>query len=118
MGVENGFSGFPNKYPCKSEQPIFSRSSVNRVQPYSQRWTFDVQRTFFKEFLLDAAYVGNKAIHLPVDRNINATLRYYRIGEDRRRDAVDKVTAMAFDRCCRTLGVSVAASLPVSVCMM
>jgi hypothetical protein len=31
-------------------------------------------------------------------RNINATLRYYRIGEDRRRDAVDKVTAMAFDR--------------------
>jgi hypothetical protein len=31
-------------------------------------------------------------------RSINVTLRYYRIGEDRRRDAVDKVTAMAFDR--------------------
>ena len=31
-------------------------------------------------------------------RNINATLRYYRIGEDRRRDAVDKVAAMQFDR--------------------
>jgi integrase/recombinase XerD len=31
-------------------------------------------------------------------RNINATLRYYRIGEDRRREAVDKVAAMQFDR--------------------
>jgi hypothetical protein len=31
-------------------------------------------------------------------RSINATLRYYRIGEDRRREAVDKVAAMQFDR--------------------
>ncbi len=50
---------------------------VNRVQPYSQRWTFDVQRTLFKEFLLDVGYVGNKAIHLGVDRNINATPNQY-----------------------------------------
>ena len=50
---------------------------ANRVQPYSQRWTFDVQRTFFKDFLVDAGYVGNKAIHLGVDRNINATPNQY-----------------------------------------
>ena len=31
-------------------------------------------------------------------RNLNVTRRYYRVGEDRRRDAVDKVTAMSFDR--------------------
>ena len=31
-------------------------------------------------------------------RNLNITRRYYRIGADRRRDAVDKVTAMSFDR--------------------
>lgn len=31
-------------------------------------------------------------------RNLNVTRRYYRIGEDRRRDAVDKVTALSFDR--------------------
>jgi hypothetical protein len=31
-------------------------------------------------------------------RNLNVTRRYYRIGSDRRRDAVDKVTAMSFDR--------------------
>jgi hypothetical protein len=31
-------------------------------------------------------------------RNLNVTRGYYRIGEDRRRDAVDKVTALSFDR--------------------
>ena len=31
-------------------------------------------------------------------RNLNITRRYYRVGETRRREAVDKVTAMAFDR--------------------
>ena len=31
-------------------------------------------------------------------RNLNVTRRYYRVGEDRRREAVDKVTAMTFDR--------------------
>ena len=50
---------------------------LNRVQPYSQRWTFDVQRTLFKDFLLNAGYVGNKAIHLGVDRNLNATPNQY-----------------------------------------
>ena len=50
---------------------------VNRLQPYSQRWTFDLQRTLFKEFLVDVGYVGNKAIHLGVDRNINATPNQY-----------------------------------------
>jgi len=49
----------------------------NRLQPYSQRWTFDVQRTLFKEFLLDVGYVGNKAIRLGADRNVNATPNQY-----------------------------------------
>ena len=31
-------------------------------------------------------------------RNLNVTRRYYRVGEDRRRAAVDTVTAMSFDR--------------------
>ena len=31
-------------------------------------------------------------------RNLNVTRAYYRVGEERRRDAVDKVTAMSFDR--------------------
>ena len=31
-------------------------------------------------------------------RNLHVTRGYYRVGEERRRDAVDKVTAMSFDR--------------------
>jgi hypothetical protein len=50
---------------------------TDRLQPYSQRWTLDMQRTLFKEFLLDIGYVGNKAIHLGADRNINATPNQY-----------------------------------------
>ena len=50
---------------------------ASRVQPYSERWTFDVQRTIWKDFLIDAGYVGNKAIRLGVDRNLNATPTRY-----------------------------------------
>jgi hypothetical protein len=50
---------------------------LSRTQPYSQRWTFNVQRTVFKEFLLDVGYVGNKAIHLGVDRNLNSIPNQY-----------------------------------------
>lgn len=50
---------------------------TNRVQPYSQRWTLDVERTLFKDFLVDVGYVGNKAVRLSVDRNINATPNQY-----------------------------------------
>ena len=50
---------------------------TTRLQPYSQRWTFDLQRTLWKEFLISAGYVGNKAIHLGADRNLNATPNQY-----------------------------------------
>jgi hypothetical protein len=50
---------------------------VDRVQPYSQRWTLDVQRTVWNEFLVDVGYVGNKAVRLGVDRNINALPNNY-----------------------------------------
>src|SRR5579884_1664996 len=50
---------------------------TNRLQPYAQRWTFGVQRMLTHGFLLDASYVGNKAVHLPVSKNINATPEQY-----------------------------------------
>jgi len=49
---------------------------TRRTQPYSQRWTMSVQRTV-KDVLVEAAYVGNKAIRLPVDRNLNALPNQY-----------------------------------------
>ena len=50
---------------------------TNRLQPYSQRWTMALQRTIAKDFMFEAAYVGNKAVHLGVDHNINATPNQY-----------------------------------------
>lgn len=50
----------------------FSVYPVSRQQPYAQRWTLGLQRVLPGQILLDTSYVGNKAIHLPVDRNINA----------------------------------------------
>jgi hypothetical protein len=50
---------------------------TTRVQPYAQRWTFAVQRTVAKDTMVEIGYVGNKAIHLGVDHNINATPNQY-----------------------------------------
>jgi len=50
----------------------FSVYPTSRVPPYSQRWTFTVQRTLAKNLMMEVGYVGNKAIHLPVSKNINA----------------------------------------------
>ena len=50
---------------------------TSRLQPYSQRWSFDVQHLLPAGFLIDVGYVGNKAIHLPVSRNINSTPQQY-----------------------------------------
>ncbi|HVH88139.1 MAG TPA: carboxypeptidase-like regulatory domain-containing protein, partial [Terriglobales bacterium] len=50
---------------------------TSRLQPYSQRWSFDVQRLLPADFLLDVGYVGNKAIHVPVSQNINPTPQKY-----------------------------------------
>ena len=34
--------------------------------PYSLRWNFDVQHTLARNLLIEAAYIGNHAVHLPV----------------------------------------------------
>ena len=63
----------------------------NKIVPYCYRHTYAQRHA-------DAGIAPDVLRDLMNHRSINATLRYYRIGEDRRRDAVDKVTAMAFDR--------------------
>jgi hypothetical protein len=44
---------------------------VHRVQPYAQRWALGVQRLFAGQFLVDVNYVGNRGLHLPVNRELN-----------------------------------------------
>lgn len=44
---------------------------VQRKQPYAQRWALSLQRLLPGQFLIDASYVGNRGLRLPVDREIN-----------------------------------------------
>jgi hypothetical protein len=50
---------------------------TSRMQPYSQRASVSLQHMFEGGFLFDMAYVGNKATHLSVSNNINATPEQY-----------------------------------------
>ncbi len=51
--------------------------SPDRTRPYSQRWSFGFQRLLPSQFVLDASYVGNKAIRLPISQSVNFTDRSY-----------------------------------------
>ena len=45
--------------------------------PYSQRWSFGIERVLPGRFLLDTSYVGNKVTHLGVTQSINNTPAQY-----------------------------------------
>jgi len=62
-----------------------------RLVPYAYRHTYAQRHA-------DAGVAIDVLAELLDHRNLNVTRRYYRIGEDRRRAAVDTVTAMSFDR--------------------
>jgi integrase len=62
-----------------------------RVIPYAYRHTYAQRHA-------DAGVPIDVLAELLDHRNLNVTRRYYRIGQERRRDAVDTVTARSFDR--------------------
>jgi len=64
---------------------------LTRIVPYAYRHTYAQRHA-------DAGVPIDVLADLLDHRNLNVTRRYYRIGEDRRRDAVDRVTALSFDR--------------------
>ena len=45
--------------------------ALNRKQPYSQRWSFGMQRQLPGSMVLEVSYVGNRGTSIPVSRNIN-----------------------------------------------
>ena len=62
-----------------------------KVVPYAYRHTYAQRHA-------DAGVPIDVLAELLDHRNLNVTRGYYRVGEDRRREAVDKVTALSFDR--------------------
>jgi hypothetical protein len=51
--------------------------NYNRTHPYSQRWSFNVQRLLPGQFMAEGTYVGNRGTRLGVDRELNATPAQY-----------------------------------------
>ena len=51
--------------------------SPDRTRPYAQRWSFGFQRLLPGQFVLDASYVGNKGIRLPISQSVSYTDRNY-----------------------------------------
>jgi hypothetical protein len=49
----------------------------NTKHPYSQRWSFGFQQLLPGSYLLDTAYVANRAIRLPATRSLNETPAQY-----------------------------------------
>jgi hypothetical protein len=43
-----------------------------RINPYSQQWNFNIQRTLPANFLIDVAYAGSRGLHLFGNLNANA----------------------------------------------
>src|SRR5205823_14475604 len=64
---------------------------TTRSVPYAYRHTYAQRHA-------DSGVPIDVLAELLDHRNLNVTRRYYRVGEDRRREAVDKVTALQFDR--------------------
>ena len=62
-----------------------------KIVPYAYRHTYAQRHA-------DAGIGIDVLAELLDHRNFNATRSYYRVGEDRRREAVDRVTALSFDR--------------------
>jgi integrase len=62
-----------------------------KITPYAYRHTYAQRHA-------DAGVPIDVLAELLDHRNLNVTRCYYRVGEDRRREAVDKVTAFSFDR--------------------
>jgi len=62
-----------------------------KIAPYCYRHTYAQRHA-------DAGVAPDVLRDLMNHQNITATLGYYRIGEDRRREAVDQVAALQFDR--------------------
>lgn len=64
---------------------------TTKIVPYAYRHSYAQRHA-------DAGIAIDVLAELLDHRSYTVTRRYYRIGEDRRRDAVDKVTALSFDR--------------------
>ncbi|MFD6893472.1 tyrosine-type recombinase/integrase [Rhodococcus sp. NPDC060086] len=72
---------------------------TNRMLPFDKKKIFPyVYRHSFAQRHADAGVAVDVLMELMSHRQMTTTQGYYRVGDKRRRDAVDRVTTMQFDR--------------------
>ncbi len=47
------------------------------LNPYSMRWNLSIQHELASNLVMELAYTGNHAVHLPIDRQLNFVPRQY-----------------------------------------
>jgi hypothetical protein len=65
-------TGSTTSIPSTAPPLIYAMLPINYKSPYTQQWSFDVQRQFGKSWLVDLGYFGNNGIHLPGVLDTNA----------------------------------------------
>ncbi len=73
----------------------FTFFNPNPKIPITMRWEASLQRQF-KEFLLEANYIGNKTNHIEITRNINTLPRQYLSTLRTRDDAYNNLLTATF----------------------
>ena len=83
--------GLDNLFPQGLDQPVGSSQGLGTflgqglsLRPfgdnpngYNQRWQFSVQRRIGTDYRLEARYVGNRTVKMPINRNFNALPNNY-----------------------------------------
>lgn len=67
----NCFRSREQGYPANLASNVILYMDRETPWGYVQNWHFTIQRTLFKDTLLDVAYVGNKGSHLPILADFN-----------------------------------------------
>ena len=83
-------STLANPFPSGIQQPPGSQNALSTdmgknvvfynthpLNPYSVRWNFMIQRQLRQDTVLEVGYMGNHAVHLPVDAALNYVPRQY-----------------------------------------
>jgi hypothetical protein len=93
---------FPNgiQQPSGSSQGLatFAGKNVTFYDPnpgyaYSARWQMSIQRELFPNVLFEIGYIGNKAVRLPVDINLNGIpLQYLSTSPTRDQATIDRLS--------------------------
>jgi len=77
---------FPNGIQAPSGSSLGAATNIGKsitfynpepLNPYSLRWAFGVQRQLAKNLVIEVGYIGNHAVHLPVDTPIDSVPRQY-----------------------------------------